>query len=180
MNTKLLTLSVLLIAFCKVTAQNIYKTEGGHIKMMTLVNDNSVIAESHKLTLFLDYDSNVVKGILDLKTLSTRTTEINAVLQKQEDPLILQFSGTIPSQDFFSKRHDPADFNWPVTITYQGKSYNSKFNATITHVDQGLAMSCLFSARGQILVSDIGLDSLIEGLDKTIEVQFAQLVLKLE
>ena len=41
-------------------------------------------------------------------------------------------------------------------------------------------MSCLISATGQILVADTGLGSLIQGLDKTIQVQFAQLVLKLE
>ena len=43
-----------------------------------------------------------------------------------------------------------------------------------------MAISCLISARGHILVSDTGLGSLIEGIDKTIDVQFAQLVLKLE
>lgn len=41
-------------------------------------------------------------------------------------------------------------------------------------------MSCLISATGQLLVSNTGLDSLIEGIDDTIEVQFAQLVLRLE
>jgi hypothetical protein len=41
-------------------------------------------------------------------------------------------------------------------------------------------MSCLISATGQLLVSNTGLDFLIEGIDDTIEVQFAQLVLRLE
>ena len=41
-------------------------------------------------------------------------------------------------------------------------------------------MSCVISARGQVLVADTGLDNLIPGLDKVIEVQFAQTVLKLE
>jgi hypothetical protein len=180
MKTKLLTLLVLIITFCEVTAQKIYKTEGGHIEMMTLVNNKPVSAESHKLSLSLDYDSKVVNGDLDLKTLSTEVTEINSILQEQEDPLTLRFMGSIPSVDFLLKRHDPINFNWLVTVTYQGKSYKSQFNATITHIEQGLAMSCLISARGQVRVSDTGLDSLIEGLDKTIEVQFAQLVLKLE
>jgi len=181
MKTKLLTLLVLLITLCEVTAQKIYKTEGGHIEMMTLVNNKPVSAESHKLSLYLDYDSKVVNGALDLKTLSTEVTEINTILQEQEDPsLTLRFKGSIPSVDFLSKRHDPINFNWLVTVTYQGKSYNSQFKATITHMEQGFSMSCLISARGQFLVSDTGLGSLIEGIDKTIEVQFAQLVLKLE
>ena len=82
--------------------------------------------------------------------------------------------------DFLSKRHDPIKFNWLIVITYQGKSFKSQFKATITHIEQGLSMSCLISASGQLLVSNTGLDSLIEGIDDTIEVQFAQLVLKLD
>ena len=58
MITKLLTLSILLITFCEVTAQKIYKTERGHIEMMTLLNKKSISAESHKLALYLDYDSS--------------------------------------------------------------------------------------------------------------------------
>ena len=180
MITKLFTLSIVLITFCEVTAQKIYKTDEGHLLMMTSVNDKSVKAESHKLALYLDYDSKIVNGVLDLKTITTDISKINTMLQEQENPLILRFTGTIPSHDFLSKRHDPINFNWLVTVIYQEKSYKSQFNATITHIEHGVAMSCLISARGQVLVSDTGLDSLIEGLDKTIEIQFAQLVLKLE
>ncbi|SFZ94769.1 hypothetical protein SAMN05428642_10559 [Flaviramulus basaltis] len=180
MKTKLFTLIIVLITFCEVTAQKTFKTEEGHIKMMTLVNNKPIKAESHKLALYLDYDSKIVNGVLDLKTLSTDVSKINTILQEQEDPLMLRFTGTIPSHDFLSKRHDPINFDWLVTVTYQGKFYKSQFKATITHIEHGAAMSCLISARGQVLVSDTGLDSLIEGIDKTIEVQFAQLVLKLE
>ena len=180
MKTKLFTLTIVLMTFCAVTAQSTYKTEEGHIKMMTSVNNKPVKAESHKLALYLDYDSKIVNGVLDLKTITTDISKINTMLQEQENPLILRFTGTIPSHDFLSKRHDPINFNWLVTVIYQEKSYKSQFNATITHIEHGVAMSCLISARGQVLVSDTGLDSLIEGLDKTIEVQFAQLVLKLE
>ncbi|WP_445731165.1 hypothetical protein [Mariniflexile sp.] len=180
MKTKLFTLTIVLMTFYKVTAQKIYKTEEGHILMMTLVNNESVKAESHKLALYLDYGSKIINGVLDLTTISTDVSEINTILQNQETPLMLRFTGTIPSHDFLSKRHDPINFNWPVTVTYKGKYYKSQFNATITHLEHGIAMSCLISAKGQVLVSDTGLDSLIEGIDKTIEVQFTQLVLKLQ
>lgn len=69
--------------------------------MMTLVDDKPIKAESHKLALYLDYDSKVVNGVLDLKTLSTYSPKINALLEQREDPLILRFTGTIPSQDFY-------------------------------------------------------------------------------
>lgn len=180
MKTKLLTFTVLLMAFCEVTAQKIYKTDDGHIEMMTLVDGKPIKAESHNLDLYLDYDSKMVNGVLDLKTLSTDVPEINTIIQEREEPSILRFTGTVPSVDFLSKRHDPINFNWLVDITYQGKTYKSQFKATITHIEQGQSMSCLVSATGQVLVSKTGLDSLIQGLDKTIEVQFAQLVLKLE
>ncbi|HAI39557.1 MAG TPA: hypothetical protein DCM40_16335, partial [Maribacter sp.] len=73
-------------------------------------------AESHKLALYLDYDSKVVSGVLDLKTLSTNNPEIKAMLAGEEDPLMLRFTGTVPSVDFLSKRHDPIDFNWLIDV----------------------------------------------------------------
>ena len=161
MNIKHCFLIILLVSYYKVNAQKVYTTEEGHIMMMTLVDDKPIKAESHKLALYLDYDSK-------------------ALLEQREDPLILRFTGTIPSQDFLSKRHDPINFNWLIDVTYQGKSFKSQFKATITHIEQGVSMSCLISATGQLLVSNTGLDFLIEGIDDTIEVQFAQLVLRLE
>tara|TARA_B100000427_G_scaffold304519_1_gene289838 strand:+ start:596 stop:1147 length:552 start_codon:yes stop_codon:yes gene_type:complete len=180
MNIKHCFLIILLVSYYKVNAQKVYTTEEGHIMMMTLVDDKPFKAESHKLALYLDYDSKVVNGVLDLKTLSIDSPKINALLEQREDPLILRFTGTIPSQDFLSKRHDPIKFNWLIDVTYQGRSFKSQFKATITHIEQGVSMSCLISAAGQLLVPNTGLDSLIEGIDDTIEVQFAQLVLRLE
>ena len=180
MNVKHLILIIILVSYYQTNAQKIYTTEEGHIMMMTLVDDKPFKAESHKLALYLDYESKVVSGVLDLKTLSTDIPEINSILQEQENPLILRFTGTIPSQDFLSKRHDPIDFNWPLDIKFQGRTFKSQFKATITHIEQGISMSCLISATGQVLVADTSLASLIQGLDKTIQVQFAQLVLKLE
>jgi hypothetical protein len=169
MKTKLLMFAVLLITYFEVSAQKIYRTDDGHIEMMTLVDGKTIKAESHSLALYLDYNSKV-----------TDLPELNAIIQEGEAPAILRFTGTIPSVDFLSKRHDPINFNWLVDVLYQGETYKSQFKATITHIEQGINMSCLISATGQVLVSDTGLDSLMQGLDKTINVQFAQLVLKLE
>tara|TARA_R110002049_G_scaffold308159_1_gene511173 strand:+ start:1608 stop:2150 length:543 start_codon:yes stop_codon:yes gene_type:complete len=180
MKTKLLMSTVLLITFFEVSAQKIYRTNDGHIEMMTLIDGKPIKAESHNLALYLDYDTKVVNGVLDLKTFVTDLPELNTIIKEGEAPAILRFTGTIPSVDFLSNRHDPINFNWLVDVTYQGKIYKSQFKATITHIEQGISMSCLLSARGQVLVSNTGLDSLIEGLDKTMEVQFAQLVLKLD
>jgi hypothetical protein len=101
-------------------------------------------------------------------------------LNEEEEPLILRFSGSIPSTDFLSKEHDPINFNWLVSITYNNSTYNTSLKATVTHIYFSSSMSCVISAHGQILVSDTGLDKVIPGLDKTIDVQFAQTVLKLD
>lgn len=180
MKIKLLTLTMFLGAVSQGSAQKIYKTVNGHIEMMAMADNELIKAESHNLALYLDYDAKVVKGILDLKTLSTNYPKINTILQEKEENLMLSFSGTIPNVDFLSHQHEPINFNWLIDVTYQGETFKSQFKAIITHIDQGLKMSCLISATGQILTSDTGLNSLIQGLQDTIEVQFSQLVLKLE
>ncbi|WP_261376861.1 hypothetical protein [Gillisia sp. Hel_I_86] len=48
--------------------------------MRTIVDDKPIKAENHKLSLFLDYDSKIVNGSLDLKTLTTHSPEVNAIL----------------------------------------------------------------------------------------------------
>jgi len=173
-------LIILFFGFLKANAQKIYRTEEGHVEMMARVDSVPFKAEGHKLALYLDFDSKVVSGVLDLKTLSTNNPEIKAMLAGEGDPLMLRFTGTVPSADFLSKRHDPIDFNWLIDITYQGKAFKSQFKATITHIEQGLSMSCLISAKGQVIVTDTGLDSIIKGMDDTIEVQFAQMILELD
>ena len=180
MNIKHCFLIILLISWFKVNAQKVYKTEEGHIMLMAMVDNVPTKAESHKLALYLDYNTKVVNGVLDLKSLSTNSPEINAVLETEEETLKLRFTGIIPSDDFLSKQHEPINFNWVVTVTYKDNVYKSAFKATLTHFDQGTTTSCLISARGQVLTSDTGLNELLSGLDETLEVQFAQLVLKLD
>jgi len=173
-------LMILFVGFFKANAQKIYRTEEGHIIMMTILNSLPIKAESHKLALYLDYNTKVVNGVLDLKSLSTDNLEINTMLTEEEEPLILRFTGTIPSEDFLSKRHDPISFNWLVTITYKGKSYQSSFKATLTHINQGLLFSCLLSASGDMSTLETGLERIIPGLGTVIEIQFAQLILRKE
>jgi len=178
MKTKHAILVILMISFFNLNAQKIFKTEDGHIMMMALIDGLPIEAESHKLDLYLDYDTKVINGVLNLKTLATDNPEINSILDQVEEPLLFHLTGTIPSVDFLAHRHDPISFNWVVTITHKNKTFKSNFQATITHIDQGTSMSCLISARGGVLTSNTDSDGLIQGLGKTIEVEFAQLVLR--
>ena len=109
-------LCVQFIGFYTLNAQTVYRTNEGHLEMMALVDNKPIKAESHKLELFLDYGTKIVNGVLDLKTLSTDIPEINTILTEEEVPLILRFTGAVPSIDFLSKVHDPINFNWEVMI----------------------------------------------------------------
>ncbi len=180
MKTKLYILVIVLISSFNLNAQQIFKTKDGHIMLMTLIDSLPIKAESHKLDLSLDYNTKIINGVLNLKTLSTENQEINSILEKEEEPLLFHLTGNIPHIDFLAHRHDPITFNWLVTITHKTKTFKLKLKATITHIDQATSMSCLISARGEVLTSDTGLYNLIQGLGKTIEIEFAQLVLKPE
>mgnify|MGYP006406731199 CR=1 FL=1 len=50
MKTKLLMFAVLLITYFEVSAQKIYRTDDGHIEMMTLVDGKTTVSYTH-LTL---------------------------------------------------------------------------------------------------------------------------------
>lgn len=170
-------LIVFLISGIKLNAQNTYLTVDGHIMIIAKVNNKTIKAESHKLSLFLDYNSNTLKGSLDLKTLDIKISSINEIIEETEDPLIIKFSGPIPSKDFLLHRHDPIQFNWPVTLTFNNKTIKTGFKTTITHIDEGATFTCLVSAFGELQSSETDLKNLIPGLDKTLQIQLVQLIL---
>ncbi len=177
---KFFVLLILLFGMPKANAQNVYRTKEGHIEMMALVTGKTYKAESHKLALNLDYGSKVVNGVLDLKTLVTNNPIIKATLERQEEPLLIEFTGSLPSEDFLSRRHDPISFNWPIRVNYRDRSFKSNLKGTITHIDQSMAMSCLISARGEIDAAGTGLDVLLKGIEGGLQIEFAQMVLKLD
>ncbi len=161
-------------------AQTIFRTQEGHIMFIANNDYEAVKAESHQLSVFLDYSSKKVMGTLDLKTLNTDILEFNNYIKQTELPLIIEFSGSIPEEDFLSKPHEPFNFNWPVTLTFQGKQLKTIFEATLTHINKDVLSSCLLSANGDLPTLDTGLKRLIPGLGDVIEIQFAQLILRKE
>ena len=174
-----LALVILFINVLGLGAQTIYMTKKGHLMLSTEVGKEPVNAESTELSVLLNYTDKQIVGSLDLRTLQMKIPEVNAVLKEAEDPLMVYFTGNIPT-DFLSSRHDPIDFNWPVTVSFQDNSFQVILRTTLTHLEEGQRFSCLLSAMGELLAVETGLEEIIPGLDKAIEIRFAQMVLKLE
>tara|TARA_R110001583_G_scaffold31233_3_gene107061 strand:- start:9627 stop:10118 length:492 start_codon:yes stop_codon:yes gene_type:complete len=158
--------------------QTIYTTKKGHLKAVTKLNNTPVNAESHKLYVYLDYKTKQIKGTLDLRSLISNNADINNILNTDK-PIIVNFSGTIPNNDFMSQPHEALTFNWLINVSIQNKNFDMLFNATIQHIEEGSTFSCRLSAFSTISVAETGLNELLPDIDKTIEIQFVQLILKL-
>lgn len=176
MKTKYSILFVLFLSVYSINAQKIFATNEGHIVMMSLVNGENVRADSHNLILTLDYTTKEVKGRLDLRTLLSP----NINFKETNNPMEVSFSGVIPVVDFMIPDHEPINFKWMLTITYQGKSYKTLFNATVSHAFNGLGVACLLTADGTMDISMTDIDKTIVGIDNNIQLQFSQLLIRVE
>jgi hypothetical protein len=159
-------------------SQTNYMTKNGHLKMVSKVNNQQVALETHKLSVFLDYTTKQMNGTMDLRTLVTEIPELNNYLKNAEQPLLVQFSGVIPANDFMSQPHEPLVFNWLVNVTFQNKSFEVVFKSTLEHIEEGSFFSCRLSTFGEVQTSTLGLEDLIPNLDEIIELQFIQVVLR--
>ncbi|MCF6307317.1 MAG: hypothetical protein L3J09_05105 [Flavobacteriaceae bacterium] len=160
-----------------INAQNIYTTKKGHMIIMSELDNKNVKAESHKMSLFLDYRNKTISGSIDMKSLLSNNDEINSKIKNSNEPILLKFTGSIPDTDFMQGEHPPINFKWLVNVEYQDKNINLTLNATIQHMFQEATYSCMFSATGEILASDFGLLKVFPELDEHLQIQFAQLLL---
>lgn len=180
MKIKYTLLIVFIVSAIKLNAQRIYTANDGHILIMSQINNQNVKAESHDLSLSLNYTTKEVKGVIDLSTLSTNADVVNKAINEAKESLKIHFNGTIPVTDFMIPNHEPINFNWVLTITYQNKNYKALFKTTIQHVDEGVSISCFLSARGEMDISKTGLINALPGIDNVLQIQFSQLLLRAE
>ena len=160
-------------------SQTNYMTKNGHLKMVVKIDNQSVAIENHELSIFLDYATKQMSGTLDLKNLITKIPELNNYLNKVEQPLLVEFSGVIPADDFMSQPHNPLIFNWLVNVTFQNKKFEIVLKSTLEHIEEGTFYSCRLSTFGEIQTSTLGLENLIPGLGEILELQFIQVVLRI-
>ncbi len=161
-----------------ILSQTTYMTKKGHLKMVAKVNNEPVIAESHKLSVFLDYTTKQMRGTLNLNSLVTENPELEKYFKEVNEPLIIYFSGTIPPDDFMSQPHQPLNFDWEINVAFQDKKFKVILKTTLQHIEEGTLFSCRLNAMGDISTDKFGLNKIILGLDKTIEIQFVQFILR--
>jgi hypothetical protein len=178
MTTKYIYILFFSMLVFQMQSQTNYMTKNGHLKMVSKVNNQQVALETHKLSVFLDYTTKQMNGTMDLRTLVTEIPELNNYLKNAEQPLLVQFSGVIPANDFMSQPHEPLVFNWLVNVTFQNKSFEVVFKSTLEHIEEGSFFSCRLSTFGEVQTSTLGLEDLIPNLDEIIELQFIQVVLR--
>jgi len=174
----ILFICVIVLSFQIVQSQTTYMTKKGHLKMATRVNNKTVIAESHKLSVFLDYTTKQMRGMLDLKSLVSEIPELKKYFKEVDGPLIIYFSGIIPSDDFMSQPHQPLNFNWEIDVTFQDKKFKVILKTTLQHIEEGTSFSCRLNAFGNIESNIMGLKKIIPDINKTIEIQFVQFILR--
>lgn len=178
MKTKYIFFILFFILVFQMQSQTNYMTKNGHLKMVGRIDNQPVDIETHKLSVFLDYTTKQMNGTLDLRTLITEIPELNNYLKIAEQPLLVQFSGIIPSDNFISQDPQALIFNWLVKVTFQNKSFDVVFKTNLEHIEEGSFSSCRLSTFGEITAEKLGLEDLIPGLSETIEIQFIQIVLR--
>ncbi|WP_375580157.1 hypothetical protein ABWH96_03595 [Marivirga tractuosa] len=159
--------------------QSLYRTTEGHIVMVAEIIDEQVIAESHKLFLFLDYNTKEISGKLDLKTIDTGIDYLNEEISKAEDEeMTVSFSGFIPVDDFISKPHAPISFNWPLKVTAGERTFQIILSGNLKHFNGGEAIACMLSATGDVDTNEVGLKSILPEIGKTLKIHFTQVILR--
>ena len=143
--------------------------------MVAEINNERIIAESHKLFLFLDYNTKEISGKLELKTIDTGIGYLNEQISNAD---IISFSGFIPVDDFISKPHAPISFNWPLKVTAGESTFQIVLSGNLKHFNGGEAIACMLSATGDVNTTEIGLKSILPEIGETLKLQFTQVILR--
>ncbi|HNP19757.1 MAG TPA: hypothetical protein PKL31_15065 [Fulvivirga sp.] len=179
MRLKIIISILFFISISAVHSQSEYKTIEGHIILIGEVNEQKILAESHKLSIILDYATKEISGNLDLKTLKTGVEYLDKQIQNIADKSRqIYFSGTIPIDDFITQPHLPISFNWPVILIVEGRKHEISLTGTLTHFNGGKAFACLLGASADLSSEMIGLKKIKPDLNDFIKVQFTQTILR--
>lgn len=160
-----------------VLGQTMYQTTEGHIVMVAEINNERIIAESHKLFLLSDYNTKEISGKLDLKTIVTGIGYLNEQISKAEDEeMTISFSGFIPVDDFISQPHASISFNWPLKVTAGERTFELILSGSLKHFNGGEAIACMLSATGEVSTTLVGLKIILPEIGETLKVQFTQVI----
>lgn len=166
------------LSFQMVQSQTTYMTKKGHLKMIAKIANKTVEVESNELFVNLDYTNKKINGTLDLKSLIMDIPELKKYFKTSEKPLIVSFSGTIPSDDFMAQPHQPLIFNWRVDVNFQNRNFKVILKTTLQHIEEGSSFSCRLNAMGNIFADKMNLNKIMPAIDNIIEIQFIQFILR--
>ncbi len=135
----------------------------------------TLLAESHRLNLFLNYETKEFKGNLDLSTLDTGIDSLNTILAATKPAQVL-FTGVIPNDDFIIWEHLELELDIPLTVQFFGNSLNPSLKIKLNHYKDTSYYACLLS--GEMYLDISGFDNRPKGLGDTIEVKFSQVLMR--
>ncbi len=157
-------------------AQTIYRTVDGNIIITGEYKGERVVAQSGKLKFFLNYTTKVFVGKIDLKTLRTGVVFLDSLILSKKDSVCVNFSGTIPDDDFIIWEHPVLKLKVPVTVYANDIQNQFILIATIEHSKKPVTYVCRLYGFVELNISQFNFD--LADLKDDISVQFDQLVLK--
>lgn len=156
-----------------------FRTNFGHLVVITDWNKQVLIAESHKLEVTLDYDKATVFIILDPKTLDTGNDSLNFVLQHLQ-PVLL--TGKMQIEYINTENHPPMDFNIESKISMNSVEKPFIFPAKLEHLHnldhRTTQMSCILTFSFTMHLSDFGIQNLPSGMADELKITVDEVVLR--
>jgi len=159
-----------------IKAQNIYSTTDGAIFIKAVINDSSVVARSHDLTILLDYETAEFSIKLDVSSLSTGVETMDNKLKNIDNKYIL-FKGKLGLNSINTEKHPPLNFavkGYILSDDDEDKSING--DGSLIHVF-GDNYSCVLNLNFKFNWKEAGLDIDMPGLKDELQVKIIQTVL---
>lgn len=157
-------------------AQAIYRTVDGNIIITGEYKGKRVVAQNSNLKFLLNYTTKVFVGKVDLKTLRTGVAFLDSLIQNKKESVWVDFTGTIPDDDFITWEHPVLKLNVPITVNANNIQKQLILVATIEHSKKPITYVCRLYGFVGLNTSQFNFG--VAGLKDDINVQFDQLVLK--
>lgn len=171
----LILITVILFALNNnISAQN-YATTDGHVLITGSYQNENILMESHQLKLFLNYKTKDFTGKLNIRTLLTGVDSLDSI-NRTKPPLIVQFTGNIPDDDFITWNHPKLKIKVPVKVTINKIEKELMMNATLEHFKASTNYVC--SLTGSINMNASEFNISVNEFSDLINVQFLQLLLR--
>nr|NQU90271.1 hypothetical protein [Bacteroidota bacterium] len=157
-------------------AQTTYRTVEGNIAITGEFKGERVVAQSSNLNFFLNYTTKVFVGKIDFKTLRTGVAFLDSLILSDKNSMWVNFSGTIPDDDFITWNHPVLKLNVPITVNANNIQEQLVLVATIEHSKTSVTYVCHLYGFVGLNISQFNFG--VAGLKDTVNIQFDQLVLK--